>query len=204
MNLPSGSEESGERGILSDPTRVPEYNDSLPVALELAREVGCTRMNALVGVRTVDVAEAEQLEMAVERVRWTAAALRKQDSTLLIEALNRFDAPGYLLPTTLAAAEFVRTVASPNVRVQYDLYHSTRSGERWQSVLPLYLPLIGHVQIADVPGRGAPGSGDVDFRGFFSTLATSGYADYVGLEYSASHLTKSAFEWCGACGVQIG
>lgn len=189
FNFDAGDMPAGDRGLLSDPARHQGFREHVPVALELARALGCRRLNALVGLRIESLPLEEQLELARQNVAWAADQAAPHGIEVLIEPVNTHENGPYLLPTVEEAVAFIRAVGRDNVRLQYDLYHAqVMLGERPREAELLELfdahrELISHVQIADWPGRGQPGSGSLDFQQILSALEERGYAGYVGLEY---------------------
>ncbi|WP_053226425.1 hydroxypyruvate isomerase family protein [Solirubrobacter soli] len=177
MNFDGGDLAAGERGIVSDP---PRWRAHVPEAVALARSLGCRRMNALVGRDDGRPLEA-QLAGAAEEVAFAARAAAP--ITVLVEAINTHDVPGYLVSSTAAAADFVARVGEPNVGIQFDVFHMTRMGEDVEAALRAHRDLIAHVQIADHPGRGEPGTGTIDFDALFALLAELGYDGWVSAEW---------------------
>ena len=168
INFDGGDVAAGDRGLANDPAREARFHANVPVALELARAVGCRQLNALVGIALPELPRDEQLARAAANVRLAARAAAPL--TVLIEAINTLDNGPYLVPTTAEAAAFVRAVGEPNVRLQYDVFHMTRMGEDVEAALREHIDAIAHVQIADHPGRGEPGSGQIDFAALFAHL----------------------------------
>ena len=121
--------------------------------------------------------------------------VRAAGITLLVEAINNIDMPGYWANTVEAAADLVQTVNSPNVRLQLDQYHAAMAGENALDCLQRYFPLIRHVQIADVPGRHEPGTGTQPIAAFLDELDRLGYDGFVGLEYRPSWTRRPALAW---------
>ncbi len=196
MNLDAGDMPSGDRGILSDPARREEFRANVPVALGLAERLGCTRLNALVGLELPGLDREEQLELARENVAWAADQAAAAGAAVLIEAVNTYENGPYLLSHTAEAAEFVLSVARPNVRLQYDVYHMQRMEGNLAATLSEHLPLVEHIQIADSPGRGEPGTGEINFGYLFKRIEDLGYAGYVGLEYRPSAgSTDESLRW---------
>jgi len=196
FNLDAGDMPSGDRGLISDPDRQDAFRDSAPHSVELARALGCPRLNALAGLRLPALDLEEQLTLAAESVRWVAALAHVHEIIICIEPVNTFENGPYLLPTTADALAFIERVGAPNVRLQYDVYHSTRMGDDPAAVLREHFELVEHVQVADAPGRGQPGSGTIDFDVVFELLVKRGYAGYVGLEYNpAAPTTEESLEW---------
>ncbi|RDI73254.1 Hydroxypyruvate isomerase [Gaiella occulta] len=187
---------AGDRGLLNDPARRQEFRDNVPVALELARRIGCTRLNALVGVEVPDLGRAEQLELARENVAWAADQAAAIGADVLIEAINTIENGPYLLSRTDAAADFARSVGRANVRLLYDVYHMQRMEGNLAATIAEHLPDIAHIQIADSPGRGEPGTGEIDFGFLLARIEELGYDGWVGLEYRPSHgSTEESLDW---------
>jgi hydroxypyruvate isomerase len=186
LNFDAGDMSAGDRGLLSDPERVATFQDGVPVALELARELGVRRLNALVGLRVGAISLEEQLALARENVRFAADAALGQGAEVLIEAVNTFENGPYLLSTTSAALDFVAAVDRPNVRVQYDAYHMQRMEGNLAATIKRHLDSIAHIQIADSPGRGEPGTGEIAYDWLLGWIDSLGYAGFVGLEYKPS------------------
>lgn len=181
LNFDAGDMAAGDRGLLSDPARVGQFRRNVPIALDVAQACGCTMLNALLGLGSQD-----QLPLARDQVAWAADEAAGQGARVMIEAVNSIENGPYLLTSTEAAADFVRSVERPNVRIQFDAYHMHRMGESVIASFERHRDLIDHVQIADAPGRGEPGTGEIDFPRFFDALEDAGYDGFVGLEYRPS------------------
>jgi hydroxypyruvate isomerase len=196
LNFDAGDMPSGDRGLLSDPARLSVFRDNVPVALGLAQRLGCKKLNALVGLRIPSVSLEEQLELAARNVAWAADQAAGQGGVILIEALNTFENGPYLLASTKRASEFVRRVGRPNVKLQYDFYHMQRMEGNGVATVREHFAEIGHIQIADSPGRGEPGTGELYYPFIFRQLEELGYTDAIGLEYKPSGgNTEASLSW---------
>jgi hydroxypyruvate isomerase len=196
FNFDAGDMPNGDRGLVSDPERKQEFRDNVPVALELARSVGCTRLNALMGLDLDGVDTEEQLELARDNVGWAADQAAEHDIEVLIEAVNTFENGPYLLFTTRAAAEFVESVGRENVKLQYDAYHMQRMEGNVVATLRDRIGGIAHIQVADSPDRGEPGTGELNYRYIFSALEELPYDGWVGLEYKpTTESTEESLGW---------
>ncbi len=196
FNFDAGDMPGGDRGLVSDPERRQEFRDNVPVALELARSVGCPRLNALAGLRLGGVDIGEQLELAVDNVGWAADQAAEHGIEVMIEAVNTFENGPYLLPTTNAAAEFVERVGRANVKLQYDAYHMQRMEGNVVATLRERIASIAHIQVADSPDRGEPGSGELNYRYIFAALEELPYEGWVGLEYKpTTDTTEESLAW---------
>jgi hydroxypyruvate isomerase len=167
-------------------------------AVRTARRLGCRRLNVLAGNRVPGVSDEVMRRTVVENLRAAAPVARAVGITLLIEALNTWESPRYYLDRSRLGLEIVREVDQPNVRFQYDVYHMQRMEGELTTTLTSNLPWIGHVQIADVPGRHEPGTGEISFPHLLGALEAAGYDGYVGLEYRPSGKTEDALTWLPA------
>jgi hydroxypyruvate isomerase len=196
FNLDAGDMASGERGYLNDPGREGLFREHVPVALELAAQLRCDRINALVGVAREGEALEDQLARSGENVRWAAEQAAGRGVTLLVEALNSFENGPYLLTSTAAAAVFLDSVGRPNVKLQYDAYHMQRMEGNLSANLVEHVDRIGHIQIADSPGRNEPGTGEINFDHVLGVIESTGYDGWVGLEYRPSTgSTAASLDW---------
>ena len=191
----AGDWAGGERGLLALPGREEEFTDTVRVAIDLAVQLGTSRLNTLVGVPPAGVTSDLARDTAIANLNRVAPIARDAGITLLIEALNDVDFPGYWASTVATAARLVETVNHPSVRLQLDQYHAAMAGEDARECLRAYLPLVAHVQIADVPGRHEPGTGSQPIGEFLRDLDRGGYEGFVGLEYRPLVDTASSLEW---------
>jgi hydroxypyruvate isomerase len=191
----AGDWAGGERGLLALPGREEEFVDTVRAAIGLATRIGTPRLNALVGVPPADISRDHAREVAIKNLTRVEPLVRAAGITLLVEAINNVDMPGYWANTVDAAADLVQTVGSPNVRLQLDQYHAAMAGEDAIDCLRRYFPLIRHVQIADVPGRHEPGTGTQPIGEFLGELDRLGYDGFVGLEYRPLVDTASSLAW---------
>ncbi len=196
FNFYAGDMPAGDRGLLSDPARQEGFRENVPVALELARRLGCTRLNALVGQEIAGMSREEQLELARENVGWAAGRAAEYGVEVLVEAVNTFENGAYLLYRTDDAARFVASVGAANVKLQHDFYHMQRMEGNLSVTLRRHIRQIGHVQVADSPGRGEPGTGEIHYPYVFGVLEELGYDGYVGLEYNpTTERTEDSLAW---------
>lgn len=201
FNFDAGDIVAGDRGLLSDPDRQRVFRENVPVALELADRIGCVRLNALVGVRLPALDLEAQLELARQNVAWAAEQAQAQGATIMVEAVNSYENGPYLLDTTAKAVNFLDSLGAENVALQYDVYHMQRMEGNLSDTISRLLPRIGHVQVADPPSRGEPGTGEINFRHILALLDRSGYAGWVGLEYNPSTATtEESFGWIAELG----
>ncbi|MEV7469207.1 TIM barrel protein [Streptomyces kronopolitis] len=204
LNFYAGQLPGPDRGALSVPGAESErFRANVPEAVEFARSVGCTSFNALYGNRVEGVPAAEQDELALENLAFAARAVAEVAGTLLIEALNAPESPHCPIVSAPRAIEVVDAVNAAtgldNARFLMDLYHLSMNGEDLHEVIDRYAAKTAHVQIADNPGRGAPGTGGLDLAGLLGRLAEAGYRGWTGLEYKPGDgPSADAFGWLPA------
>jgi hydroxypyruvate isomerase len=183
LNFDAGDMPAGDRGLISDPQTQEAFRANVPVALALAAAVGCTKLNALAGHELPELEREAQLELARENVRFAAGAAAEQGAQVLIEAVNTYENGSYLFPRTAVASEFVESVGRDNVALQYDAYHMQRMEGDLTATIERHFAEIAHIQVADSPGRGEPGTGEINFDYVFQRIAELGYDGHIGLEY---------------------
>jgi hydroxypyruvate isomerase len=196
FNFDGGDMAAGDRGLLSDPDRALQFRENVPVALGLARRIGCERLNALVGLERSPREREAQLDRAAENVRFAADHAAPLGIDITIEAVNTFDNGPYLVPTTRVAAAFIDRVERPNVRIQYDAFHMQRMEGNLVATIEEFLPRIAHIQVADSPGRGEPGTGEINYPFVLDAIDALGYEGWVGLEYNpTTATTEESLGW---------
>ena len=183
LNFPAGNMAAGDRGLASDPGRVEAFRLQVPVAIELARRLGCQRMNCLAGNEVAPGMRDQQLELLAANVASAADSAARAGINVLLEPLNPVDTPHYLLHDTADAIAIIDRVARPNVRLQFDTYHVAMAGEDPIEAAERSAQKIGHVQLADAPGRHEPGTGRIPFEAVLDALESHGYAGPYGLEF---------------------
>jgi 2-dehydrotetronate isomerase len=198
LNAPPGDWEQGDRGIASIPGREHEFAAGISNALQYAQALSCSRIHVMAGVVPADADDAERerrMRMYVRNLRAAAAEAQAQGVTILIEPINPRDMPGYLL-TTQAQAHAVRSeVGARNLKVQMDFYHAQIVEGDLTEKLRHFLPHIGHVQIAGVPGRHEPDGGEVNYGYIFKMLDELKYDGWVGCEYRPAQGTAAGLTW---------
>lgn len=195
FNVPAGDWGGGDRGIAADPGRVDEFRAGVDRALQYAAVLDCPRLNCLAGLRLEGVERAEQWDTLVANVAYAAERLAGEGRALLVEPVNDKDVAGFFLPTTADAVRLLDAVGHPNVRLQFDVYHVQRMEGDITARLRALLPRIGHVQVADNPGRHQPGTGELNFGFLFDELDRLGYDGFVGLEYVPDPDTAGSLAW---------
>ncbi len=195
FDLPAGDWAAGDRGIAVQPERVGEFQDGVGTAIEYARALKCTRLTCLAGIPDIADDRDVSQETMIENLRFAARAASDIGATILVEPLNTKDVPGTFVSTSVHGAEIVRAADMPNVKLQFDVYHTQiMEGDLAPSFTAL-LPLIHHVQIADNPGRHEPGTGEINYPFIFQHIDNSGYDGWIGAEYVPSGETTASLGW---------
>lgn len=195
FNLPAGDWEAGERGIACHPRRVQEFQDGIGLAIDYARALGCSRLNCLAGLRPVGSSEARMRETLIENLRFAAFTLKHAGIELLMEPINSRDMPGFFVTTTRQALDIIAAVGSDNLRLQYDIYHAQVMEGDLARTLETNLARIGHIQLADNPGRHEPGTGEINFPFLLRHVDRLGYQGWIGCEYWPLTTTTAGLGW---------
>jgi hydroxypyruvate isomerase len=195
FNLPPGDWDSGERGIACLPGRGEEFKAGVAQAIEYAKVLGNTRINCLAGIFPLDSDPHEVQQTLVDNLRYASEQLAAQGIRLVMEMINTRDMPGFYLNGTRQALAIREQVGSPNLYLQYDIYHMQVMEGDLARTLQAHLAAVGHVQLADNPGRHEPGTGEINFRFLFQHLDRIGYQGWVGCEYKPLGSTEAGLGW---------
>ena len=195
FNLPAGDWDRGERGIAILPDRRQEFRETVDEAIRYAHVLTCSRLHCMAGVLPADLPMADAVAIYKENIHYAASKLATEQITLFIEPINRVDMPGYFLSDPNQAYQFLQTWKLPNVKLQFDFYHVQRIQGELLSSFSRLKELIGHVQIADNPGRHQPGTGEINYSGIFRYLKEIDYKGFIGLEYFPKGDFKESLQW---------
>lgn len=195
FNLPPGDWQAGERGIACLPGREAEFQAGIEQALPYALALGTPRLHVMAGIVPDGADPAQCRQLYVDNLRRAAARLAGHGIDLLIEPINPRDMPGYLLNTQADAHAIRAEVAAANLQVQTDLYHAQIVEGDLAVMLERWLPHIGHLQIAGVPGRHEPDVGEVHYPYLFALLDRLGYDGWIGCEYRPAAGTVDGLDW---------
>jgi hydroxypyruvate isomerase len=195
FNLPPGDWTAGERGCASIPGREAEFLASVDHALEYADQLGTPNLHAMAGLMPAGANRRRHRETYVNNLKTAAQHVAKHGRTLLIEAINPRDIPGFFLNTQAEAHAIREEVAEASLKVQMDFYHAQIVGGDLATTFRKYFDGIGHVQIAGVPARSEPDRGEVNYEYLFSLMDEVGYAGWVGCEYRPAGRTEDGLGW---------
>ncbi|MBR8742458.1 hydroxypyruvate isomerase family protein [Nocardiopsis sp. MG754419] len=196
LNFFAGRLPGPDRGVLSHPDRAAEFRANVDVVVQIGERTGATGFNALYGLRQDGVDPAEQDRVALENTLAAAEAVAKVGGTVLVEPLSGSEA--YPLRTAAEGLAFVaraREAGADNVALLADLFHLAVNGDDVSAVVRDHAAAFGHVQIADAPGRGEPGTGTLPLDALLTAAQAGGYRGLVGLEYKPTVPTTDSFGW---------
>ena len=194
-NLPAGDWDAGERGIACLPDRTDEFRSGVARAIEYATTLGVPQLNCLAGKAPIGADDAVLRKTFVANLKFAAAELKKADLKQLIEPINTYDIPGFFLNRTAQAIGILDEVGADNAFVQYDIYHAQRMEGELAATMQKHLARIGHIQLADNPGRNEPGSGEINYAFLFAHLDRIGYRGWIGCEYKPATTTEAGLGW---------
>jgi len=194
-NLPAGDWAAGDRGIACDPGRTEEFRAGVDRAIAYAHALDCGQLNCLAGKLPRGVSRQEAHATLVANLKHADTRLRQAGIRLLVEPINSYDIPGFFLTHTEQAIALIEEVGSDNLLLQYDVYHAQRMEGELAATLQRHLANIGHIQIADNPGRNEPGTGEINYAFLLRHLDALGWRGYIGCEYRPRGTTLEGLGW---------
>ncbi len=194
-NLPAGDWDTGDRGIGCHPDRIGEFQEGVGRAVDYAAALGCPRVNCLAGIAPEGADPGVLRETFVANLKFAADALASAGITLLIEAINTRDIPGFYLCRTDQALAIIDEAGAPNLALQYDVYHMQIMEGDLAPTIERHLDRIAHIQISDTPGRHEPGTGEINYPFLFDHLDRLGYEGWIGCEYKPAAGTTDGLGW---------
>ena len=194
-NLPAGDWAKGERGIALLPDRVGEFQDSVGKGIEYAKVLGTQTLNVLVGLTPKEIPAETVHETLVSNLKFAAAELKKAGIPFVAEAINTRDIPGFHLTNTKQALALFDEVGADDIFFQYDIYHMQIMEGDLTPTIRANIARIKHIQLADNPGRGEPGTGEINYPFLFEAIDAAGYTGWIGCEYKPKTTTDDGMSW---------
>lgn len=201
FNAPPGDWAGGERGLASLPGRQHEFRDGIARALDYATALDCPLVHVMAGIPPAAVAPATAAAVYAVNLAWAVEQAAAAGKRLVIEPINHRDMPGYHLNTTTQAAAIIAAIGAERLGLQFDIYHCQISEGDVSKRLEALMPIVGHIQIADVPARNEPGTGELAWAHLFRHIDTLGYDGWIGCEYRPAGETVAGLGWRTAFGV---
>jgi 2-dehydrotetronate isomerase len=195
FNMPAGNWAAGERGIAGLPGREQEFRDGVDRALLYAEHLGVSRLHAMAGIAPAGADPAACRATLTTNLKYAAQKLAARDITLLLEAINTRDMPGFLVCTQEDAHSICVAVGAANLKMQMDLYHMQVMEGDLATSLRRYASLCGHIQIAGCPERHEPDTGEVRYEYLFRVIDEIGYPGWLGCEYRPAGRTTDGLGW---------
>jgi len=189
INLPMGERRKGDFGIACRPGREAEFRDGVARGISYARALGVPKVNCISGTIAAGEDRARLRDTLIANLRVAAREFKSAGLDLVLEPINTTDVPGFLVPRCGEAVEVIREVGADNFGLQCDLYHAAMMGEDPAATFERFRADVRHVQFADAPGRGEPGTGKIDFPAIFALIDRLGYEGWVSAEYRPSRPT---------------
>ena len=197
FNLPPGDWSMGERGTASLPGRETEFRDGVKRALDYAAVFGTKRLHCMAGLMSAGTAHETAASIYAANLAWACEQALAAGVLVVIEPINHRDMPGFFLNTTDHAAAVVQAIGRDRLAILFDVYHCQVTEGDVTSRLAKLLPLIGHVQVADVPARNEPGTGELNWDFIFRRIDELGYVGWIGCEYRPASETLAGLDWLG-------
>lgn len=191
LNTRRGNVANGDNGLCAVPGREAEALVAIAEAVEYAEAIGARAVHVMAG----NAKGEEAHETFIRNLHVATEISKRKGIVILIEPLNRFDAPGYFLKDTNQVRGIIEEVAAPNLKLMFDCYHVGRTEGDVIARLRDLLPIVGHIQFASVPDRGAPDHGEIDYQTIFAEIATLGWNKPLGAEYKPFGETESSLAW---------
>lgn len=195
FNLPPGDWDAGDRGIAALPGMETAFEASVGVALDYADALDCRLLHVMAGILPANVSAEDAMACYVGNLRAAADMAAERGVTLVIEPINRRDMPGYFLSHTDTARRVIETVGAGNLGLQLDLYHRQTTEGDLVGAIRDNLDIVRHIQVANLPGRTHPGTGEVAYDYIFRVLGELGYDGWIGCEYKPTGTTRDSLDW---------
>ncbi len=195
FNMPPGDWAKGERGLAALPGRQAEFREGVARALDYAAALDCKLVHCMAGIVPAGVAPATAAAVYAANLAWAGEQALKAGVKLVIEPINHRDMPGYFLNTQAQGAAIVEAIGRDRIGLQFDVYHVQVTEGDITKRMEQHLPVIAHMQIADVPARNEPGTGEIGWDFVFARMDALGYAGWVGCEYRPAGETVAGLAW---------
>jgi hydroxypyruvate isomerase len=195
FNMPAGDWSAGDRGMACDPGRAGEFQDGVGTAIDYALALGCKQIHCMAGLKPRGVGEEKMRDAYITSLQFAGKELAKHGMKLLIEAINTRDMPGFYLNSSRQAFDIMHYANVPNLLFQYDIYHMQIMEGDLAPTIERQLARIGHLQLADTPGRHEPGTGEINYSFLLPHLDKIGYQGWIGCEYRPATTTEAGLGW---------
>jgi hydroxypyruvate isomerase len=189
INLPMGDKSKGDFGIACRPGREDEFRRGVARGIEYAHAIGVKQLNCISGTAKPGEDRAAMRAILLSNLRLAAREFKAAGLDLLLEPINTHDIPGFFVSRQSEGAAIIEETGADNLGLQFDIYHTVMMGDDPAALLRQHRGVIRHIQFADAPGRGEPGTGSIDFAPLFALIDELGYRGWVSAEYRPSKPT---------------
>ena len=195
INLPVSDPDTGLNNLPLLASKRDLYRERVDIGVQYASGLGCIGVNTGTGQLPEGMDASEAYDTFVENLRYTADALASEGVKAFVEPLNTRDNPGQLISTSADGVKAIKDAGHPNIELQYDFYHMQIMEGDLIETFNLLLPMIGHAQFADNPGRHEPFTGEINYDVVFAAVKASEYEGWLGAEYHPSRKTEETLGW---------
>ena len=195
FNMPPGDWANGERGVASLPGRQSEFREGVKRALDYAAALDCRTVHCMAGIVPPDVSPVTAAAVYAANLAWAAEQAQPAGVKLAIEPINHRDMPGYYLNTQAQGAAIIEAIGPDRIGLQFDVYHVQVTEGDITKRLEQHIGIVAHIQIADVPARNEPGTGEIAWDYVFRRIDELGYMGWVGCEYRPAGETVAGLGW---------
>lgn len=202
INSPAGNIDKGDWGLAVDPTRRDEFLTGVEQAMAYAHAIDCANVHVMAGIRATGIEVDDAWKVYKDNIGAACVIAKRYGRNVMIEPLNAIDRPTYLLSRQAQAIEVVKAVNRDNLGIMVDIFHLQRGEGNLIEHMRNSLPYAIHVQIADVPGRHEPGTGEINFAKVLKELDKAGYTGWVGCEYFPIKSTVEGLDWIARYGIE--
>lgn len=195
FNMDAGDFAGGDRGIISIPQYKDRFRSGIEQITQLAKMLKVRQLNCLIGNKSDSASREQQIECLEENIKWAYPTFNENNLVFNIEVLSPMVSPYYLMKDYTELFSIVKRLSLPNLGVQYDIFHAQLMEGNIINTIKENLAYINHIQIADVPNRHEPGSGEINYKNVLSEIGKMGYDKYISLEYIPSQSTEDSLKW---------
>lgn len=194
-SFPAGDIARGEKGFAALPDQIERFRALLADSLDYAVEAGIPALHCMAGVRPADADRQQMWDTYIANMRMAANAAAERGVLLLIEPISSGSISNYFIEDPMEAVRAMAEIGAPNVRLLFDVFHATMTGQNPFAFIRDHAAQIYHIHIADHPGRHEPGTGKIEFERLYDTLEAVGYGGYIGCEYTPHGKTLDGLDW---------
>lgn len=185
----------GGEGLAAVPELRARFREAVQQAMTYAVHLRPRAINVLPGRCLQPNRLTVYRQTLLDNLQYAADHFARLGVMTVFEAVNSHDMPGFIVDSSRAMLSILEQLAHPQLRLQYDIYHMSRMGEDCAAFLKTHIHNIGHIQFADCPGRGQPGTGDIEFESLLAIIRAADYSGWLGAEYKPQGETVQSLAW---------